>query len=247
MSLIALQRDFRDDLVNAATPADGGLAIYHNAYRVQLTDCLAETFAKTLAWLGGEAFVAAARDHIERTPPHSWTLGDYGAGFDATLASRYPDDPEVAELAQIEWLLSRAFESGNNEALPADEIASIDWDRATLSFVPSLRTTPTVTNAGAIWSALAASEQPPAAEMLPEPAITIVWRQGFTPCFRTVESIEQQAITNMANGASFATLCVTLVDARGEAEGLSLAGTMLGQWFADGLVCHANTEEILCA
>jgi uncharacterized protein (UPF0276 family) len=247
MSLLALQRDFRDHLVDAATPADGGLAIYHNAYRVQLTDCLAETFAKTLAWLGGEAFVEAARDHIESTPPHGWTLGDYGNGFDATLASRHPDDPEVAELARIEWMLSRAFEDEDTAALPADAIAKIDWERATLAFVPSLRTLSALTNAGAILSALATTEQPPATEMLPQPATTIVWRQDFTPCFRTIETIEHEAIMTMAAGASFATLCATLVDAHGEAEGLSLAGTMLGQWFADGLVCHANRREILCA
>ena len=83
MSLLALQRDFRRHLTGPAGAtqngfgdrASDGLAVYHNAYRVQLTDCLAETFARSNAWLGGEAFVAVARAHIECSPPSGWTLG----------------------------------------------------------------------------------------------------------------------------------------------------------------------------
>ncbi|AYJ85338.1 DUF2063 domain-containing protein (plasmid) [Sphingomonas paeninsulae] len=247
MSLLTLQRDFHRSLVDTVTPDDGGLAIYQNAYRVQLSDCLAETFARTLAWIGGEAFADAARNQIERTPPDGWTLGDYGAGFDATLATLYPDDPEIAELAQIEWMLSRAFESENADAIVSNAISSIHWETATLTFVPSLRTTPTLTNASAILVALATDEQPPAAEMLPAPATTLVWRQEFTPCFRTIETTEHEAIKMMAAGADFATLCEMLVEARGETEGLMLAGTMLGQWFADGLVYNADTKDFPCA
>lgn len=246
MSLLALQRDFRQSLVDDAKPDEPGLAIYHNAYRVQLTDCLAETFAHTLAWIGGNAFIEASRDHIERTSPHGWTLGDYGIGFDDTLANLYPDDPEIAELAQIEWMLSRAFESEDAAALPVDAIGTINWDHATLAFVPSLRTVPATTNAGAIWSALAAGHEPPSAAILPKTATTLVWRQDFTPCFRTIETVEHDAIKMMADGTHFSALCAMLVDARGEAEGLVLAGTMLGQWFADGLVSHAGTKETPC-
>ena len=245
MSLLELQRDFRRQLIDAAPPpADfpeaRGLAVYHNAYRVQLTDCLAETFAKVHAWLGGEAFVDAARAHIEASPPSGWTLAAYGSGFERTLAALYPDDPEVAELARLEWLLSRAFEDVDAGALSADGIAGVDWDRAVVAFVPSLRLTPARTNAGAIWSALAADVPPPAAAMLDDPAHLLVWRQGFTPCFRTVEPIEFDAIMAVATGAAFAELCADLVRKSGEASGVAQAGAMLGQWFRDGLVARVT-------
>ena len=244
MSLLALQRDFREHLTQAppASPdwADGrmasGLRVYHNAYRVQLCDCLAETFAHTKAWLGGEAFAKVARGHIEAWPPTGWTLGDYGARFADTLGERYPNDPEVAELARLEWLLSRAFEGEDAPALSIGTIADVDWDLAGVAFVPSLRAVPVHTNAAAICAALARDVLPPAATALPQPGVLLVWRQDFTPCFRTVETIEYAAIDVLTAGGAFAAMCALLVDARGESDGIALAGAMLGQWFQEGLI-----------
>ena len=244
MSLLALQRDFRGHLTEVPATSAGwpdvrmapGLAVYHNAYRVQLSDCLAETFSRTNAWLGGEAFVAAARAHIEAWPPTGWTLGDYGARFADTLAELYPDDPEVAELAHLEWLLSRAFEGADAPALSIEAMVDVDWDHARVTFVASLKTVPARTNAAAICSALAQDVLPPAAALLPEPGFLLVWRQDFTPCFRTIETIEHDALTLLAAGADFAAMCEVLVNARGETDGIALAGAMLGEWFQDGLI-----------
>jgi hypothetical protein len=255
MSLLALQRDFHAYLVDAPNTlpshiglaASCGLAIYHNAYHVQLADCLSETFTHTLAWLGGYAFVEAASKHIECTPPSGWTLDAYGEGFDRTLATLYPNDPEVAELARLEWLLSKAFAAEDANALPNSAIAGIDWDNAALNFTPTLQTVPTMTNAGAIWSALTAGDPPPAAVLLPEPATMLVWRQGFTPCFRTIDALEHQAIMMTAAATSFADLCAMLVEELGEKNGLAFAGQMLGQWFADGLIHEVRRRKVSCA
>ncbi|QNQ08452.1 HvfC/BufC N-terminal domain-containing protein [Sphingomonas alpina] len=249
MSLIALQRDFRRHLLDGPGAVEGwiapgalaGLHVYHNAYRVQLTDCLAETYPQLQAWLGGSGFVDAARHHIEHMPPSGWTLGVYGAGFDRTLAGLHPDDPEIAELATLEWMLAEAFAGADAVAQPPGAIAGVDWDKARLRFVPTLRIESARTNAGAIWSALSAGAAPPAAAILPEPAAMLVWRQDFTPCFRTVEKVECEALHMLASGKGFADLCGWLVAAHGEAVGVAHAGAMLGQWFADGLV--AGCEE----
>lgn len=254
MSLLALQREFHRFLIDEPGRIDGwidhpasGLAVYHNAYRAQLIDCLAETYARTHSWLGGEAFLAAMRHHIERTPPRDWTLGTYGDGFTRTLASLYPDDPEVAELALLEWRLSRAFESGDADALPPTAISGIDWDEAQLAFVPSVNMMPVLTNAGAIWSALVTGDVPPAAALLPEPSVMLVWRQEFTPCFRTIDMIEQAAIERAMAGVGFADLCQTMVETYGEGVGLALAGQMLGRWFSDELILQVITKEMSCA
>ena len=250
MSLLALQRDFRRRLTDAPVAMNAwmddnapGLSVYRNAYRVQLTDCLAETFAQTHAWLGGQAFVAAARAYIEASPPTGWTLGAYGDRFSDTLAAHYPDDPEVAELAQLEWQLSRVFEAADAAALPVGDIATIDWDQAMIDFVPSLRLFPITTNAGAIWSALVAGTLPPDATTLPAAAYLLVWRQDFTPCFRTADPAEVEAIMHLSMRGKFADLCSALVERLGETTGPELAGKMLGQWFGDGLVARATLKE----
>jgi hypothetical protein len=255
MSLAAMQRDFAGWLTDRPATmtawVDGaahvGLDVYHNAYRVRLADCLHEMFEKTALWLGDEAFMAAARAHIDSSPPHGWTLGVYGDGFDRTLARLYPDDREVEELAWLDHALARTFEGRDADPVSADMLAGVDWDEAGLIFAPTLSIGQATTNAGAIWSALAAQEQPPAAAMLPEPGAMLVWRQSFTPCFRTIETVEADILAQAAAGASFGALCASLIDRLGEEAGVAAAGALLGQWIGEGLITdirHVGSNRI---
>ena len=251
MTLAALQRNFRDWLTDVPVAievwvdgdARAGLDIYHNAYRVQLVECLKDTFEKTLLWMGEDAFINAALTHIERTPPSGWTLGAYGKGFDRTLADLYPDDPEVAELAWLDWALSRAFECADCIPVAADAVADVDWDRAILVLIPSIQTAVARTNAGAIWSALDAELSPPDATLLPTSGIMLVWRKDFTPCFRTIETIEQGALDLVGSGSSFTALCMDLIEQLGSEAGIAQAGALLAEWIGQGLVLAINQPE----
>lgn len=251
MTLAALQRNFRDWLTDVPVAmevwvdgnARAGLDIYHNAYRVQLVECLKDTFEKTLLWIGDDAFIDAARTHIERTPPSGWTLGVYGVGFDQTLASIYPDDPEVAELAWLDLALSRAFECADCVPVAADALADVDWDRAVLVPMPSIQTGLARTNAGAIWSALEAELAPPDATLLPTPGAMLVWRKDFTPCFRTIEAIEQGALEMIGSGRSFAYMCIVLIERLGDEAGIARAGALLAEWIDQGLILAINQPE----
>jgi hypothetical protein len=242
MSLAAMQRDFRAWLLDASSTMQGrlvhagGLDVYHNAYRVQLVDCLRETFEKLAFWLGEDAFVAAARTHIEQNPPHGWTLGVYGEGFDRTLAALYGDDPEVAELARLEWMLCRAFDGPDAQAASAATLGPVDWDLAVFELVPTFQMANAQTNASAIWSALSAHEPPPGAARLPKPGALLVWRQDFTPCFRSTDAVERDALEKIAHGMSFGELCAHLVAQLGPDAGVERAGALLGQWLQDGLI-----------
>jgi hypothetical protein len=246
MSLAELQRSFCDWLIDAPTDFAGrigdraaaGLDVYQNNYRSQLVACLGETFEQIHAWLGDEAFAEAARAHIQRHPPYGWTLGIYGQGFDRTLVALYPDDPEVAELAWLEWALAQAFTGPDAKGIAPEELTGIDWDTARLSCAPTMRMTTAITNAGAIWSALSAGEAPPAAALLPEAGAMLVWRHELTPCFRTIEADEQRALAQIMAGTSFGELCMQLAAQAGE-TGVQQAGIMLGQWLRDGVVIGA--------
>lgn len=249
MSLAALQNDFRHWLVDGADTsaeqighaAGPGLKVYQNNYRTQLIACLTDIHEHTRSWLGDDAFLAAAITHIDAAPPHAWTLDDYPAGFADTVASLYPDDVEVAELVRLEWALSRAFVAADADPVAPAALANIDWDDAVIRFVPSLKTIRVNTNAAAIWSALAAGDIPPPALRLPEPAALLVWRQDFTPCFRTIDGVEDQAITLCAHGHSFGTLCATMVTALGEADGIGRAAALLSQWIGDRIIIGVDS------
>ncbi|MBA4090170.1 MAG: DUF2063 domain-containing protein [Sphingobium sp.] len=254
MSLAAMQRAFAGWLTDRPESmtawvdgaAQAGLDVYHNGYRVRLADCLREMFEKTALWLGEDAFMAVARAHIDNSPPHGWTLGVYGDGFDRTLARLYPNDPEIVELAWLDHALARAFEGCDADPVSAERLAGVDWDDASLMFVPTLRTGHTITNAGAIWSALAAQEQPPAAAMLSRSSAMLVWRQDFTPCFRTIETVEADMLAEAVAGARFSTLCASLIDRLGEEAGVATAGALLGQWIGDGLIADIHQAGSNC-
>ena len=249
MSLLALQHNFRDWLIGETEDAtrrcghraEAGLAVYLNNYRAQLMACLSESYGTVRAWLGDAAFEAAAATHIALSPPRSWTLDAYAPEFAGTLDRLYPDDPEVGELACLERALGLAFIGP--DAAPVDPAAleSIDWDRAILRLVPTFTLLRVTTNAGAIWSALARGDQPPAAQPLAQQGGIIVWRNGFIPAFRMLEAPEIEALDVVKQGHSFAALCARLVERHGEELGPAQAGHFLGQWLADQLVMEVTS------
>ena len=240
MTLLALQCDFRDWLKSGGEQqaarfpesARAGLAIYQNNYRAQLTDCLEESFPATLAWLGGEAFHAAVVAHVEAAPPSSWTLDLYPRDFPATLRNLYPDDPEVGDIAMIEFALGEAFVANDAPPLALD-LSLVDWDSARFGFVPSLAIYKLATNAPAIWSAIIAGEDPPAATILRKDSAVIVWRTDETCRFRSIDMPESDALSYLsAPGTTFGSFCNS---GRAHAEEI---GQWLSQWIADGIIAQ---------
>ena len=246
MKLPDLQSDFCAYLLDrpnrAAAEAVGDLSVYHHAYRAQLLGVLRDTFEKSWSWLGDDAFEAAAHAHIAAHPPSSWTLNVYGGGFDRTLAGLHPDDPEVAELAWLEWTLRRAFDGPDAGAFDPSGLAGIDWENAVLYPVPTLALGPVTSNCAAIWSALAEGATPPPAERQPIAGAIRVWRQGLSARFRSIDAAEERAARLMLEGAGFAEICALLA-AEGLDEGGAEIGRILGAWLQDGLVAAISDHD----
>ncbi len=224
-----------------------GVDIYQNNYRSQLASCLEDSFAITRQWIGGEAFHDAVVHHVERVPPSSWTLDAYPRDFPATLALRYPGDPEVAELATLELSLAEIFVGPDADPIEPKHVAQVDWNNATLRFTPSLDLQTMTTNACAIWTELNAERVPPPAEMLADPVALLIWRKAETPLFRILDSTEGRAVLLMRNGLPFQELCELMVDQMGDARAIELVGQWLGQWLADGLIIRVDQEKRVCA
>ncbi len=252
MSLAELQRSFtaylRDGesaITSEISPGSRrGLPVYHYAFRATLKSCLADTFERVHAWLGDAAFEVAAVAHIAATPPGSWTLADYGAGFDATCARLYSDDPEVAELAWLDWALRCAFDGPDAPALDLSRLGEIDWDSARLMMAPTLTMRLGITNAPAIWRAIADGGTPPAACRIDQPTPLTVWRHGLSPMFQSVGATEWQAMTLAQGGTSFGGICAALVR-DGDADGaLQEAAAMLQRWIAEGVLTAVASGEV---
>lgn len=244
MSLLALQRGLRDHiLAGTEAPPAGvdacaapGLAVYRHAYRAQLVACLRDVFEKTWSWLGDEAFDDAAQEHVEQRPPSSWTLGEYGDDFPRTLERLYPHDPEVAEIAWLDLTLRRAFDGPDASPIASEALAAVDWESAVLEFAPTLVLGEVVSNAAAIWGAIAEGKRPPAAERLPAPAALRVWRSDLSPRYRTMDAFEHRALALALAGLSFGGLCTVLAEGADAEAAAPRLGGLLGAWLQDGLI-----------
>jgi hypothetical protein len=246
MSLLALQRDFRDWLVTgdarAAAMLGGGpgTVVYQNNYRTALVSSLAETFQRLALWLGDEAFESAAARYIDARPPSSWTLDAYGEAFTDFVATLWPDDPEVAEIALIDWTVGQVFVGPDAEAMLPEALAAADWETAVIRTVPSLLVLQITTNAYAIWQALATGETPAPAAMTARGGALLVWRQELEPVFRRADEHEREVLAWSAAGQGFAAVCERLAATLGEEAAVRTAGTLLGRWLAEGMVTAVN-------
>lgn len=248
MSLLTQQRAMRDEILatdEQDAPSAAGMEIYRSAYRNRLLEALRTSFEKTCQYVGGEAFGTAACHHIILNPPVSWTLDDYGAGFDLTVAEFFTEDPEVAELAWLEWHMQRAF--GSVDAIPLDaarlalgELGIADWDRATFALVPSFAMRASRTDCTALWQAIADGEAIPAEREHPHEGRLIVWRSGMLPHFRVADPVEGEALSLIIAGQDFGSLCASLAEELGPDAALSQAGGWLVQWLQDGLIASVS-------
>lgn len=250
MMLAEMQRDFQSWLVTASSEAavrlggghTAGLSVYQNNYRAQLVNCLEVSFPRLRTWMGEDAFLPAAITHIDSYPPNAWTLDAYADDFHTTLARRFPNNPDLHELAWIEHALAAAFIASDATPLAPDGLAGIDWDTARLLLAPSFASHIATTNAHAIWCALDDGEPVPEGEMLAGPAGLIVWRRQFTPYLRQVDALELEALRHLQADSSFAALCDLLVARLGEADGVAKAGALLASWLGSELIEQVYTD-----
>lgn len=246
MRLFDLQNDFcrflRSNgtmaLDTVAPAAQRGLKVYHYAHRATLTAALRDVFERTHRWLGDDRFEDAVQAHIASHAPSSWTLADYGISFDRTLAVLNPENPEVAELAWLDWALRCAFNGPDCAPLDTAGLAEVDWDTARLALTSTLVCQKVRTNVTALWHALDDPDaKPPSSELLVSPTVLTVWRDGLMPRFQTVTPTEHNALMLAMNGANFGEICETIAAMQPEqADVATQAGAMLGRWIAQGVL-----------
>lgn len=235
MSLLAQQAAFRAEIAaddDSAPPSSLGMEIYRNAYRGRLVSALEVSFERTRRWTGEDAFQAAARQYVLTRPPTSWTLDDYGADFPDLLSGLFVGDPEVAELAAMEWAMQRAFAALDTPTLDPAALAAAhaeaDWDVMGFEMAAGYSLTPVRHDVIALWRALATLAPAAAAvEPLSREAHLLLWRADLTPHFRLLDAGEAQALDALAQGATLGALVEASEDGR--------LGEWLAGWFRDGV------------
>ncbi len=211
------------------------LGIYHHAYRARLTEALADTFARTALYAGDDSFAVWARRYAELHPPSTRSLNRYGDTFAAFLQQRFAHNPELFELARLDWDLRSRFDMADTPTLDSTRAAELPaecWLQAPDVLHPTVVLRTIHTNVVALWQALDANTDVPPAENLPEPLGLVVWRRDQQPHFQTVPMAQWDFLSRLANGHSLMHASDTI------AAQHPLAPEMLAQWlhsaFAQG-------------
>lgn len=220
-----------------------GLAVYRNNYRTATIEALHNTFGRTCRLVGEATFTRAAIHHLVQHPPHSWSLDHVGQDFCSTCAALFQNDPEVSELAWLEWAMHCAFTAPDVDAMQvtafAEATASFEsdaWYELRLRFTPELTARVVTHDLIALWQQTATAQAALPVGKLSASHSAIVWREGELPVFRLLANYEAGALQAMMGGASYGYACEIVLAACPADEAAAAAGTMLSRWLTDGLV-----------
>jgi uncharacterized protein (UPF0276 family) len=226
-------------LVQTKPPAtsEQRLGIYHHAYRARLAEVLTDSFAKTNLYMGSDAFTEVATAYAVQQPPHTRSLSRFGANLPAYLATLYPDNPELFELAQLDWDLRSRFDSADAPALDANTLANTATQAAWLNWPaplhPSLLLRRVNSNVAQLWRAIDADEEVPEVQIAEAPKTLAVWRKELQPHFQTLDDEEAAFLQFMEKGQSIEEAAAALATSPALSDPKTL-GLWLKAWLENG-------------
>jgi uncharacterized protein (UPF0276 family) len=225
----------------AGVDAARRLGIYHHAYRARLNEVLTDTFAKTYLFMGSDLFDEEAVAFAVANPPTARSLNRYGHNFPEHLAARYTDNPELFELARLDWDLRHCFDGPDAPAFSATD-AQADtagqWLARPAPLHHSLRLRPIQTNVVQVWRAIDADTDVPPIESLEKPASLVVWRKELQPHFQTVDATQALFLQRLMEGASITASCEQLAQTPALEDPQQLAQWFQG-WLQEGWLAAA--------
>lgn len=225
-----------------------GMAVYRNGYRARLLDVLADSYARTARLVGAEAFHQAAAHHLIAHPPSAWTIDRAGEGFAETCAELFAHDPDVAELAWLEWAMQCAFTAADEAPLTRAGFAAAtaafdeaDWERFVPVPVAGTALRPVTHDLPRLWRSLSHDADQPMVERLEAPHWLLVWREGEEAVFALLPDHEGEVLNMALHGAAFDDICTCLAERLGAEAAAAAAGAMLNHWLELGVIGTVRT------
>ena len=224
-----------------------GMSVYRGNYRGALMEALADTFERTARYVGEGPFKQASVHHAIGNPPSGWTIDEAGQGFDTTCADLFGENPEVAELAWLEWAMLQVATAPNFESLDPAGFASAtaafgdqDWMELKVEFQPRAVAALAEHNLTGLWNALEQDGQPMPELRLPSAQGCLVFSEGERPTFMLVDPDNANAFSAMQDGASYGQIIALLAGEEPSDEVVQQAamraGELLGGWLQEGLI-----------
>ena len=152
--------------------------VYRNNVKASLAAALAARFPVLARLVGEEFFTATALVFIERHPPRSPVLAEYGIAFASFLEGFDPaaDLPYLPDIARLEWARHVAFHSAGASAADIGRLAELPPEAlgsVTLGLHPAMAVIASPWPIVSVWSTNAhdATPEAPAADWTGETAL----------------------------------------------------------------------------
>lgn len=252
-SLLTLQRKFQADVLagrrlHAAEiagreepDAEARLTIYANAYRLRLVAALKADYPKLCTLLGDETFHALACAYLERYPSQHPNIRWVGRRLPGFLREQEPfrSEPVLAELAAFERAMRDAFDAEDAPVLSGEALAAIppqSWASMRPVLHPSVHRLDLGWNTAVVWQALDRGEPHARPQALERRIPWLVWRNGFTPLFRSLAPGEAGALDAVRGGADVQTLCERASGWSTPEQVPAQVAGWLAAWLIDGMI-----------
>jgi len=158
--------------------------VYRNNVYAGLIGVIEARYPAVQRLVGEEFFKATARLFVDRVPPHSPVLLEYGLGFPEFLATFDPvsDVPYLADVARLEWRLHAARHAADCMSLRASELARFNDDDVTdlvLTLAPAVSLLVSTFPVFSIWRANMSGSAPSGAQSFSGSEAVLVTRPGL--------------------------------------------------------------------
>jgi len=223
------------------------LEIYRHAYRSRLTEALAANYPVLARALGDEAFAQLALQYIDARPSRHASIRWFGDEL-GNFCDEHPDalpHPALRDLIKLEWAICSAFDAA--DALLATrndlmQLAPDAWPALRLDFHPSVALLELAWGVEPIWQALSRDMEAGVEREVPEPQAhahaIVVWRQGLTPKWRSLDATESLCLAAAIRGEAFAQWCDLAAARLDPASAPAAVVGWLQGWLQDGLIAR---------
>ena len=217
--------------------AEERLAVYSNAYFSRLLEMLESTFPATRRILGETGFRRLAADYLREHPSSSPLIEAAGEHFPGFVAGHEvcATHPFLPDLARLEWEILMALLTPRLPPLPQEKLASAgpqDWERARLTFDPTVRLLKSDWAVDTLWHARNKPENS-SPQRLRRRQIQrlLIYRDESWVEMRILSEAEMQTVERLIAGTALSDACAAL---RG-AEASEVQG-WFAAWTAAGIV-----------
>lgn len=223
----------------AGVPGTERVSVYAHGYYGRIQEALAEIYAAVKHVLGEKIFNELVHAYAEQYPSGEYNLTYAGRNFPEFLK-----DPRVAEempflsdLAQLEWQVSQAFHAYEGKPLETAALSRItpeDWEKARLTFQPSVSILRSEWPVLDIWKVRNEPVETIKIDMINRPQNVLAFRRGLEVHCAPLDLPQYRMLEGLLAGKPLGLMCEALSDDF-DAESLEVSN-WFSVWIGFGLI-----------